>query len=90
MGINLQSSNIRTPAFTEKDQVDLMLGLDECVDFVALSFVCHEQDLEPVLEILGKSANRPLLIAKIEKAQAIQRLEKILALVYGVMVARGD
>jgi pyruvate kinase len=89
-GINLPSSHIRTPSFTQKDREDLSLGLEERVDFVALSFVRHEQDLEPVEKILDQNQNRPLLIAKIEKAQAIQRLEKILARVDGLMIARGD
>lgn len=89
-GVNLPSSNIRTPAFTEKDRDDLVFGLEQGVDFVALSFVRHEHDLEPVQEILDQKASRPLFIAKIEKPQAIQRLEEILARVDGVMVARGD
>ncbi|MDY6989710.1 MAG: pyruvate kinase [Thermodesulfobacteriota bacterium] len=89
-GINLPSSILRVPAFTDKDRKDLAVGLEEQVDFVALSFVRHEQDLEPVRAMLNQSPNPPLLIAKIEKAQAIQRLEEILAMVDGVMVARGD
>lgn len=74
-GINLPASKLRVPAFTDKDREDLELGLKERVDFVALSFVRREQDLEPVQEIIKLSASRPLLIAKIEKAQAIERLE---------------
>lgn len=89
-GINLPSSNIRTPSFTDKDRDDLVFGLEQGVDFVALSFVRHENDLEPVQEILDQKASRPMFIAKIEKPQAIQRLEEILARVDGVMVARGD
>jgi len=89
-GINLPSSNIRTPAFTKKDREDFTLGLKESVDFVALSFVRHERDIEPLQEIVDQKAIRPLLIAKIEKPQAIARIEKILARVDGVMIARGD
>jgi len=89
-GINLPSSNLRVPAFTDKDREDLEVGLEEGVDFVALSFVRHEKDLEPVQAILNLRPSRPLLIAKIETPQAIQRLEQILALVDGVMLARGD
>ncbi|RJP58051.1 MAG: pyruvate kinase [Deltaproteobacteria bacterium] len=89
-GMNLPSSSLRVPTFTEKDREDLTLGLEEEVDFVALSFVRHESDLEPVREMLNKDGRPPLLIAKIEKPQAIERLEKILAKVDGVMVARGD
>ncbi|MBI4620193.1 MAG: pyruvate kinase [Desulfobacterales bacterium] len=89
-GMNLPSSSLRVPTFTKKDMEDLTLGLEEGVDFVALSFVRHENDLEPVREMLNTYGNPPLLIAKIEKPQAIERLEKILAKVDGVMVARGD
>ena len=89
-GINLPASTLRIPAFTGKDREDLAVGLEEQVDFVALSFVRHEQDLEPVRAMLNQRPNSPLLIAKIEKAQAIQRLEEILAMVDGIMVARGD
>jgi len=89
-GINLPSSNLRMPAFTDKDRKDLEVGLEEGADFVALSFVRQEQDLEPVKAILSQKPNGPLLIAKIETPQAIERLEKILAMVDGVMLARGD
>ncbi len=89
-GINLPSTNLRIPAFTDKDRADLTFGLEQGVDFVALSFVRHEKDLEPLIEILNHADQRPLLIAKLEKPEAIQRLDNILAVVDGVMVARGD
>ncbi|UCG80045.1 MAG: pyruvate kinase [Desulfobacterales bacterium] len=89
-GINLPSSSLSVPAFTEKDRGDLAVGLEEKVDFVALSFVRHERDIDPVQNVLSEAACPPLLIAKIEKAQAISRLEAILAQVDGLMVARGD
>jgi pyruvate kinase len=90
-GINLPTSNLKISAFTKKDEEDLKMGLEEGVDFIAQSFVRHEQDLEPILKILSQCSNvRPLLIGKIEKAQAIQRLDNILTRVDCVMVARGD
>ncbi len=89
-GVNLPASPLRVPAFTDKDRTDLALGLKEGVDFVALSFVRHEKDLDPVREILDQKEQRPMLIAKIEKPQALDRLEEILKKVDGVMVARGD
>lgn len=89
-GVNLPSSNLRISAFTEKDRGDLAVGLEMGVDFVALSFVRSEKDLDEVLEILGSLEKRPMLIAKIEKPQAVQDLANILARVDGVMVARGD
>jgi pyruvate kinase len=89
-GLNLPSSSLRVPAFTEKDRQDLSVGLEEGVDFVALSFVRHEKDLAPVRELLVKNPKPPFLIAKIEKPQAIERFKEILDVVDGVMVARGD
>ncbi len=89
-GLNLPSSSLRIPAFTEKDRKDLKVGLEAGVDFVALSFVRHEKDLEPVRKILNQVDSPPLLIAKIERPQAVERLEGILKNVDGVMVARGD
>ncbi len=89
-GVNLPTSRLRTTSFTDKDRRDLAMGLAEGVDFVALSFVRHEDDLEPVRQILAPLKRPPLLIAKIEKPGALDRLAQILARVDGVMVARGD
>jgi pyruvate kinase len=89
-GVNLPTSSLRIQAFTEKDRADLEMGLKEGVDFVAMSFVRHENDLSPLLEIMNHSSHRPLLIAKIEKPEAVERIQQILAVVDGVMVARGD
>ncbi|MHC1729625.1 MAG: pyruvate kinase [Syntrophobacteraceae bacterium] len=89
-GVNLPRSHLRIRAFTEKDQQDLMLGLEEKVDFVALSFVRSLEDLTQILKAMAGGGHRPMLIAKIEKPQAVENLEQILAAVDGIMVARGD
>ncbi|MFH1059393.1 MAG: pyruvate kinase [Pseudomonadota bacterium] len=89
-GVNLPTSRLRVSTFTEKDQADLMMGLEAGVDFVALSFVRHEQDLDPVRQILNQQDHPPLLIAKIEKPEAVARYAEILEQVDGIMVARGD
>ena len=89
-GMNLPLSNLRVPAFTDKDREDLEMGLAEEVDFVALSFVRHEKDLEPLKEMIRQHKTKPLLIAKIEKAEAVKRMDRILEQVDGLMVARGD
>jgi pyruvate kinase len=89
-GVNLPQANLRVPAVTEKDFADLEVGLDEGVDFVALSFVRHEDDFSPVLKRFEKIERPPLLIAKIEKPQAVERLDPIIEVVDGLMVARGD
>jgi pyruvate kinase len=89
-GVNLPQAELRVAAFTDKDRADLEAGLAGGVDLVALSFVRHEDDLAPVRERLAALRHPPLLIAKIEKPQAVDRLQQILEVVDGVMVARGD
>ena len=66
-GVNLPDSNLSIKAFTDKDRNDLVFGLEAGVDFVAMSFVRHEDDLRPIRELINRSGSRPLLIAKIEK-----------------------
>jgi pyruvate kinase len=90
-GVNFPLSKLRIQAFTDKDKRDLLFGLEMGVDFVAMSFVRDETDLAPILEILADhQENRPMLLAKIEKPGAVERLDHILAVVDGIMVARGD
>lgn len=89
-GVNLPHAQLRVAAFTDKDRADLEAGLEEGVDFVALSFVRHEDDLAPVRAVLNTLEHPPMLIAKIEKPQAVDRLDPILEAVDGLMVARGD
>jgi pyruvate kinase len=89
-GVNLPSTKLRIPAFTEKDRADLRVGLEEHVDFVSLSFIRSEDDLVEVREMVGHKDERPMLIGKIEKPQAVERFDEILVHVDGVMVARGD
>jgi pyruvate kinase len=89
-GVNLPHATLRVAAVTDKDLADLEVGLDEGVDFVALSFVRHEDDLAPVRSRIAGLEHPPLLIAKIEKPQAVDRIGPIIDAVDGVMVARGD
>ncbi|MFO7963410.1 MAG: pyruvate kinase [Desulfobacterales bacterium] len=89
-GVNLPSSTLKVSVFTEKDRNDLEFGLKKNVDFVALSFISHEHDVEPVLEILNRQEQGPMLIAKIERPQALDRFDAIMNRVGGIMVARGD
>jgi pyruvate kinase len=83
-GINLPSSQLDIPSLTEKDRLDLAFGVAQGVDYVALSFVRRASDLDEV-----KKAGVPV-IAKIEKPEAVQRIEEIVRAADGVMVARGD
>jgi len=89
-GVHFPQAGLRVSAVTEKDHADLEVGIEENVDFVALSFVRHEDDLLPVRERLAGLEQPPMLIAKIEKPQAVERLNQILAASDGVIVARGD
>lgn len=89
-GVNLPWSRLSVRAFTDKDREDLKVGLEEKVDFVALSFIRSLEDIEEPLRILSGASCRPLLIAKIEKREAVENFEQILSAVDAVMVARGD
>ena len=90
-GINLPESNILAPALTEKDRRDLAVGIAAGVDWVALSFVRSSEDIEVLREALAEHGARDTpVIAKIEKPQAVDNIDDILAAVDGIMVARGD
>jgi pyruvate kinase len=89
-GINLPDCDVSAPAFTEKDREDLLFGLGEGVDFVALSFVRKKEDILEVKYLLHKLKKNIPIISKIEKPQAIDNLEGIVSVTDAVMVARGD
>jgi pyruvate kinase len=89
-GINLPDCDVSAPSFTEKDHEDLMFGLLQQVDFVALSFVRRAEDVLQVKHILHRLKAQTPIIAKIEKPQAIDNLEGILKAADVIMVARGD
>jgi pyruvate kinase len=89
-GINLPGVHLSTDSVTAKDWEDLEWGILHEVDFVALSFVRHPHDLVPVHSRLDEVGSHIRLIAKIERPEAIEHLEGILALSDGLMVARGD
>jgi pyruvate kinase len=93
-GINLPGTRLPIPAFTDKDRADLAFGLAQGVDAVAISFVRSAEDVrtvaEAVKEGLPSGAPLPLLIAKLERPEALDELAAILDSVDGVMVARGD
>ena len=91
-GINLPGVSLDIPAFTEKDAEDLEFGLSLGVDFVAISFVRRAEDLQKVRQRIAcqSPGECPLLIAKLERPEALDNLEAIIDMVDGVMVARGD
>jgi len=92
-GINLPGAQLRISGYTSKDNDDLEFGVAQGVDAVAVSFVRTPEDVTKVREAMEKFANgkpAPMLIAKLERPEAIENLDAILGVVDGVMVARGD
>jgi pyruvate kinase len=89
-GVNFPGVYLSIKALTDKDRVDLMFGLDQGVDWVALSFVRNPADILEIKELIANAGKEVPVIAKIEKHEAIEQMEEILALCDGVMVARGD
>jgi pyruvate kinase len=89
-GINLPGVKISIPSLTEKDHTDLRFGLEQKVDYIALSFVRSAQDCVAAKELIASLGFDLPLIAKIEKREALDDLERIIEACDGVMVARGD
>ena len=90
-GVNFPGVYLSIKALTDKDKEDLQFGLNQNVDWVALSFVRNPQDVLEIKEIIQNSTNRRVpVIVKIEKHEAIEQMDAILSLSDGVMVARGD
>lgn len=88
--VNLPGVRVNLPAITEKDRQDILFGLEQEVDFIALSFVRSAEDIRELRELLGTKADKIRVIAKIEDQEGVNNLEEIIAEADGVMVARGD
>jgi pyruvate kinase len=86
-GINLPMVAVRAPSLTQKDLIDLDFALEQEVEYVGLSFVRRPEDVTDLKRRIG---TRALVVAKIEKVQALQTIEEVLAETDAVMVARGD
>jgi pyruvate kinase len=89
-GINVTYARPELPAITDKDQADLELAAELGADFVALSFVRSGADLEDLRSRLHERGSRARIVAKVEKVEAYENLDGIIAVSDGVMVARGD
>jgi pyruvate kinase len=89
-GINLPGAAVAIPALTEKDKLDLKFGLKHGVDVIALSFVRSAEDIRNAKSLMRECGKSVPIIAKLEKPQAIERLEEILEVANAVMIARGD
>ncbi|MDL5510551.1 pyruvate kinase [Arenibacter sp. M-2] len=90
-GVNLPNTNISLPALTEKDIKDAIFAVSQDVDWIALSFVRFSQDLIDLQNIIKEHSEHKIpIIAKIEKPEAVENIDKIVAYCDGLMVARGD
>ncbi len=89
-GINLPDVNISAPSFTEKDREDLIFGLKQNVDYVALSFVRRAEDILEVKYLLHKLRKNVPIISKIEKPEAVKNIKEIIDVTDVIMIARGD
>jgi pyruvate kinase len=89
-GMNLPGVAVSAPAFGEKDRADLSFGLSHGVDYVGLSFVRGPEDVLAARAWMKKYDAEAAIIAKIERPEAVERLDAIVAVADGVMIARGD
>lgn len=89
-GINLPFTNVSAPALTEKDIEDLQFGIANDVDWIALSFVRTAEDMRDIKDRIAKSGKDIRVVAKIEKPEALQNIDEIIAESDALMVARGD
>ena len=88
--INLPGVKVNLPSFTEKDRADTTVGLEEGIDFIALSFVREAKDIAVLRAFLSEKKSRCRIIAKIEDQSAIDNLDSIVTACDALMVARGD
>ncbi len=90
-GVNVPDAVVPVPALTEKDRRDLAFAVEQGADWIALSFVQRPEDVAEARRLIGGSAGAgAALMAKIEKPAAVDRLDEIIELADGIMVARGD
>jgi pyruvate kinase len=89
-GINLPDSEVSAPSMTEKDIEDLKFGLENDVDWVALSFARRAEDIRFIKGLIAESGKSARVIAKIETPEGLKNLDEIIAITDAVMVARGD
>jgi pyruvate kinase len=89
-GVNLPNTNISQPSVTKKDYEDLDFGLANDVDWIALSFVRSAKEIIEIKEYIKSKGSDAKVIAKMEKPEAIENMDEIIAATDAVMVARGD
>jgi pyruvate kinase len=90
-GVNLPNTNISLPALTEKDIADAIFAIKQGVDWIALSFVRHKQDVKDLRKLIKEHGEYDIpIISKIEKPEALTNIKEIVKASNGLMVARGD
>ncbi|MEC4004245.1 pyruvate kinase [Flavobacterium sp. SUN052] len=90
-GVNLPNTKVSLPALTTKDIKDALFAIEQDVDWIALSFVRTPEDLIELQELIAKHSDHKIpIVAKIEKPEAVENIDKIVAFCDGLMVARGD
>ena len=90
-GVNLPNTKVSLPALTKKDIKDALFAIEQEVDWIALSFVRTPKDLEELADLIAKHSSYKIpIVAKIEKPEAVENIDKIVAFCDGLMVARGD
>jgi pyruvate kinase len=89
-GINLPGTRISSPTITDKDREDLRFGVAQGVDYIALSFVRGAEDVAAAKKLIGEYGGDVPVIAKIERAEAVDCVESLLGQADGIMIARGD
>ncbi len=89
-GINLPDTQVSAPSLTDKDKIDLEFGLENDVDWIALSFVRKADDIYNLKDLIKQKGKSIKVISKIEKPEAIRNIDEIIKATDGLMVARGD
>lgn len=88
--VNLPGIRVNLPGITPKDKEDILFALEQDVDFIALSFVRHVEDVLQLKDLMGKKAGKIKIIAKIEDQEGVANLEEIIKVSDAIMIARGD
>ena len=90
-GINVPNVEVKLPAITEQDKNDILFGIEQDIDFIAASFVRNAEAIKEIKELLRANGGERIdVIAKIENAEGVHNIDKIIKAADGVMVARGD
>ncbi len=89
-GINMPETNLEFEGITEKDKKDIEFGIQQGMEYIALSFVRDENDVRQAAELIKPRLPKCQIVAKIESRQAIENIDQIIDAADGIMIARGD